>query len=481
MTSRATWHQAVLAALLLLVSMPEGARSDEPPEGDGQESAPLDPRYADWKDYDVRQLLRAQDTHIAELSRSDVLDLYDGFLATCPKNAVAQFLAARVRGGRTARQTMRRLLESRLGLPATLTAEVGVGWDALARLQLEAGENDDALESARLAAHLVPSADQQALVGSISLRLGRSDLAMQAYSSGLQLDRAHLTCRYGLLPVLLERGDVAEALVLAEATARIDPENPVAHLHHGLALCAAGRTEAAKTAYEKALESPHEDPDRIAAIAAALRRIEHADVAEPALRMGIDRYPEHIGLLANLAQLHMDREAFDLAIGLLERARRLDVHDARLPYLLGLCHERSGRAKRAIGFHKRAMQMDGDELAYRLGLGSAYRAAGALASAITVYREAARKFPESAEALSAHARSLLEAEEYSRAAKEYERLVKLQPGEPGPRYQLALLLDRYLGKEEDAYRHMCAYEQLGGEDPSALSWLSSLRQVYERR
>ncbi|MGE0191547.1 MAG: tetratricopeptide repeat protein [Planctomycetota bacterium] len=481
MTIRAGWHHVVLAAFLVMVHAPSAAWADEPAATGVDESAPADPPYAGWQEQDVRQLLRAQDAHIAELSRRDVLALYDGFLAACPENAIAQFLQARVRGGRSGLKAMRRLLETRLGLPVTRAAEVGAGWDALARLHVEVGENEDALEAARFAAQLVPSADQQAFVGWIARRLEQDDLAIQAYIAGLRLDRAHLGCRYALVPLLLERGDAAEALQLAEATLRLDAESPLAHLHHGMVLGALGRVEDAKTAYEKALENTRDDPDRIAAIAAALRRIEHADLAELALRVGIDRHPEHFGLLTSLALLHMDREAYPLAIDLLERAKRLDVHDARLPYLLGLCYERSGRAKRAIGLYKRALQMDGEELAYRLGLGSAYRADDSLSSAIAVYREATRKFPESAEAQGAYARALYDAKEYSRAAKEYERLIKLQPLESDPRFLFALILGPQLGKEEDAYRSMCIYEELGGKDPNALSWLASLRQIYERR
>ena len=480
MERRVSWHQAVLAALLVLGLAPAAARADESTATSADEPAAAESPYAGWADQDVRQLLREQDTQIAEQSRRDLFKLYDGFVATCPDNGVALFLQARARGTRTARKTMRRLLETRLGLPVTRPAEIGAAWDALARQQAEADENEDALESAQYAAQLLRSPDQQALVGWIARRLGRDDVAMQAYISGMRLDRAHLGCRYALLPLLLERAESAEALKLAEATVKLDAENPIAHLHHGMALSAVGRTDDARAAYERALQNTRDEPDRIAAIAAALRRIEHADLAELALRVGIDRHPDHFGLLINLALLHMDREAYDRAVDLLERAKRLDVHDARLPYLLGLCYERTGRARKAIGLYKRALQMNDDELAYRLALASAYRGADSLSSAISVLREATRKFPESAQAQSDYARVLYDAKEFSRAAKEYERLIKLSPDSADARYMLALVLGPQLGKEEDAYRSMCVYEQLGGKDPNALSWLASLRKIYAR-
>ena len=61
-----------------------------------------------------------------------------------------------------------------------------------------------------------------------------------------------------------------------------------------------------------------------------------------------------------------------------------------------------------------------------------------------------------------------------------ERLIKLSPDSADARYMLALVLGPQLGKEEDAYRSMCVYEQLGGKDPNALSWLASLRKIYAR-
>lgn len=192
MERRVSWHQAVLAALLVLGLAPAAARADESTATSADEPAAAESPYAGWADQDVRQLLREQDTQIAEQSRRDLFKLYDGFVATCPDNGVALFLQARARGTRAARKTMRRLLETRLGLPVTRPAEIGAAWDALARQQAEADENEDALESAQYAAQLLRSPDQQALVGWIARRLGRDDVAMQAYISGMRLDRAHL-------------------------------------------------------------------------------------------------------------------------------------------------------------------------------------------------------------------------------------------------------------------------------------------------
>lgn len=428
---------------------------------------------------DLRELLFIQDQMCASKQRATARKLFRSALRDKPDSAMAGFLYARLRDSRSGRRQMREALERRLGLPVTRAAEVGAGWDALARAHIMAEEYEAAAEAAAYARRLLPSANAYALEGWIAQRRGQPERAMHRFIAALRMDKWHMDTRFALVPLLLQQNEIKAALGLALETLTRNTRSAVAHMHWGMALAAGGNAKAARAAYGTALELVGRDPDRVAAIAAALRRIGDAKLARARIDAALEDAPEHYGLLLNRGLIEVDEGRYETAAEYFNRARKIRPREASTHYLYGVCLERSGRARKAISVLKKATRYAPKTLVYRLALGRAYQADDRHENAIAVFRKAARDFPESTEAQQTYARALFDDKRYKHSAKEYERLIELQPDAAYPRYMLAIVYGYHLGQGPRAYKLLQEYVDLGGKEPGALRWLKQLQRELD--
>ena len=456
----------VLGLLLLAGTLATGARTSRAETPDAQ----------DWLGHDIRQLLRMQDEMRADGREQDAKALFQRLRKANPDNLVAKFLAARLFNTAPSRKTMEKALQQRLGLPVARSQEVGAAWLALARAQVDAAKWGDALVSARHAATLTHSATAQALVAWLARRSGDKKLAITAYTATLRASPRHMPSRHALAMLLLQEQKTADALKLVQGTLLLAPRDPKAHLHWGMALSAAGRVEDARNAYAVALQLSAGDPDGLSTIAAALRRIEHAKLAEDALVNALRSSPDHFGLLVNLAIIAMDREDNEGAIALLKRARKKHPGQASTSFLLGLAYHRSKNYRKAIQVLHTAVKEDPTQPSYRLALGEAYREAELPDNAVRIIREAVRKFPDHERLRHTYARALFDRKKYRESAKEYAAIIERHPDELAPRFLLAIVYGAHLGEPRRAHSLLEEYASMGGSEPAALEWLKKLRK-----
>ena len=432
----------------------------------------------DLREGAVRKLLATQDRMILTGGRARARAVFSALRRETPGSLLAEFLYSRARGGSIGRTGMREALKQRLGLPAQLAPQVGFGWAALARVESDRGASKEALVCARYAAALTRSGSCYALLGWLARKAGEDDLARVSYTKAVRASPTLMRARQALLMILLEHREYESALRLARSTLVLTPRSAIAHLQWGMALSSAGSIERGRDAYLVALRLAKGDPDRVAAVAAALRRIEHAKLAEAGLEEALRAAPKHYGLLVGLAALRIGRGQLDEAVLLLERARRVRPKEASTLYLIGAAQQRRGKVRKAAKAYRAALKLAPDRIAYHLALGRIYQSTGAHAGALRVLKSAARQFPDSPAVASAFARALYEKRKYKAAADEYERAIELAPKDPAARFMLAVVLGGKLGLKEKAYRLLEEYEALGGLEPAALKWLEQLREVY---
>ncbi len=428
----------------------------------------------------LSQLIGQQNKLLASKQAGSAKKTYRLLLKDNPSSEVARFLYGRVLGGKKGRQLMAMALEGRLGLDADQYREIGLAWDILARSYIKADDLPAALKAAKHGASLMRNASAYGLVAWIATRLGNDDVAILNYTQSLRQNPRNLPSRHELVQLLLKKNRVVSALKVAKGTLILAPREHRAHLLWGTALAAAGNTTAARSAYQVAIKLADGNPDRVSAVAAALRRIEHAELAEAAIKASLEEAPKHYGLLVNLALIHLDREEKADAIKLLLKAKRAHPRLASTHYLLGLAHLRAkegGKAARAL---HAALRCDGDVLDYYLTLGQAYNSIEKHDAALSVLKRAASKFPDEPRAQASYGHALYTSKKNKAAARAYERVLKLKPDDTNARFMLALVYGTRLGQLERAYDLLEEYDRLGGTEPGAVSWLKQLRKKFRR-
>lgn len=482
---------ALLAPLLLGAlawgAAPAPARADEPgatapaaPAAGTEDAAPAplvapDPRSLLT---DLRVGLTFQDRlRRSGASAEGVLRVFESLQRGNPENELLRFLLARARGTRADCETMRAGLERRLGLPVSEAEQVGAGWFALARCQADLGLLDEGLSSAGYALRLAPSERTWSLLGWIQQRRGDSAQALTAYIEALRIDPRPLSTRLALTELLLQADRVPDALSVAKGTLMLAPRSALGQLYWGSALCLAGNVDDGRRAYQRALRLAEGDADQVAAVAAALRRIDGQTLAYEPLLAAHRAQPGHRGVLAQLVGIQLETGRTDQAALLLDDALKRAPDDAPLWYLRGLAYDAAKDPRDAAVAYQRASRLAPERLDYRMAQGAAHTRAGEGRAAVNVYGAAVQRFKEDARARERYARALLQQRQYTEAAQQFEELSRLAPNDPNPCYFVAVVRGVHLGQAREARQWLERYSVLGGAEPAALRWLEDLRRA----
>jgi tetratricopeptide (TPR) repeat protein len=425
---------------------------------------------------DVRVGIALQDRMARTLPPAGVERVFSAMARGAPESRLLAFLAARARGGAEGATAMRALLVERLGLPVSERGQIGAGWAALARLQGDLGQLDAGLESAGYALRLDPRAETHALGGWLFQKKGDLASAIKAYGNAVKANPRALGARLALTELFLRAGKLEDALTTARATLLLAPRSAQGQLQWGTALALSGNTDDARKAYQRAMRLAGTNPDAVAAVAAALRRIEGQSLAVDGLRRAHAANPKHLEVAVQFASLLLE-------VGRAKEARAVSISalaqhetDARLWFLKGTAEEATLVGREAVQSYQRAIKHDPDKLEYRLALAAALRRVKEVAQALAAYKQAALRFPEERRAREMYGRALMEQQMYAEAVVEFEEAVRLAPQDPNPSYLVAVVRGLHLGQVRPARKAMERYLALGGSDPAALEWLDRLRQ-----
>jgi len=300
---------------------------------------------------------------------SPALDAVSGYLRSQPSNPEAYALAMRLahRLGRERRAQM--LAEKLAGLPgqetralverATLVAAADGPAAAIESIERSGLDLSDPIHAEALRVLL----EQLAVQGSHERALARIDASLSAHPAEVRFHRLR-----GEVFEWAGRADAARGAF--ERAVELDARDPAALA--GLARLAVARRdyEDGLSFYARAVEADPEDASISFANAALLLEREHLDAAEQSLGLLIYRHPRHAAAAHELAKLLLARDGDpDRALDLAQRAVMFGSEPDALE-TLGLIRLERGEAAAAVEALTRAAEAQprSARTQYRLGL-----------------------------------------------------------------------------------------------------------------
>jgi tetratricopeptide (TPR) repeat protein len=308
---------------------------------------------------------------------------------------------------------------------------------------------------------------------------------------------------------LHQAGDIPGAISGYRAYLKEVPKNFMARSNLGAALAKAGRYEDAISEYNLALElEPRNLPVRVN-LALAYYKSGQIEPAAQELAKAVDQDPSNTQAVFLLADCHLRLGEYKKVIQLLEPLEKRSPDDKVLVYLLGSALIRDNQLTRGQLLVDRILR-DGDSAEARLLLGTTRMNAHEYAEALVDLKRAVELNPKLPDVYSYYGLALLSTgdmaaagdafrkelesnpndfmsnlqvgvilkqdQRFDEARPLFERALRVRPGDPGVRYQLATL-DLMTGKIADACTKL---EQLIKESPEFVEAHVSLATVYYR-
>jgi Flp pilus assembly protein TadD len=291
-------------------------------------------------------------------------------------------------------------------------------------------------------------------------------------------------------------GRTAEALAILEPLSRAQPQAPLVHYEHGMALARAGRSDAAVAALRRALalkpelsqarlalaDQLYETGDLAGADAAYLAHVRHSirdpRLMEAAEALAADRLPEaETRLKARLRQSPTDVAAMRMlaelavrvgrtgeALALLERCLELapGFAEARQNYALVL--HRDQQSELALEQLERVLASEPNNPACRTLKAAILCRLGEYAAGIALYEGLLREYPDNARVWMSQGHALKTAGRQDEAIAAYRRSIALDPGFGEAYWSLANLKTfRFDDDEIAAMRRQLARTDLADE------------------
>ncbi len=207
----------------------------------------------------------------------------------------------------------------------------------------QAAQNDGAIARAAFAQ------------GASAMDGGRAEEARDAFAKAVAAapdwGLAHLS--FGIAEQTVDP-ESDRALTSLEAAVRLEPENPKAHYHLGLAYDRKGRFSEAAKQYAIALERRPQMYDAQFQLANALRMSGELQAAIGAFEVLLRGEPAHIGALSALSEVYENAQRLEDAEAALQTITRLQPNVAYHQYRLAKFYERTGNANKAHAAYVRA-------------------------------------------------------------------------------------------------------------------------------
>ena len=308
---------------------------------------------------------------------------------------------------------------------------------------------------------------------------------------------------------LHQAGDIAGAIVEYRAFLKQSPNNVMARSNLGAALSKSGRYEEATVEYRKALDlEPRNLPVRVNLALAYYKTAQIADAAEE-LTKAVKQGPPNRQAIFLLADCDLRLGENKKVIELLAPLEKESPNDKALVYLLGTALIRDNQPARGQLLVDRILR-EGESAEAHLLLGTTKMNAQEFAGALVDLKKAADLNPQLPDVFSYYGLALLstgdvaaattafrkelesnpndfvsnlqlgsifkQEQRYDEALSSFERALRVRPGDPGVRYQLATL-DVISGNLDQACSRL---EQLIKESPHFVEAHVTLATVYYR-
>jgi tetratricopeptide (TPR) repeat protein len=308
---------------------------------------------------------------------------------------------------------------------------------------------------------------------------------------------------------LHQDGDIPGAIAAYRAYLKEAPKSVMARSNLGAALSKAGQYEEAIVEYRRALDlEPRNLPVRVN-LALSYYKTSQISAAAEELSKAVAQQPSNRQAVFLLADCDLRLGENEKVIELLDPLEKESPNDKALVYLLGTALIRDNQTARGQLLVDRILR-EGDSAEARLLLGTTKMNAQDYAEALVDLKRAAELNPQLPDVFSFYGLALLSTgdmaaaanafrkelesnpndfvsnlqmgvifkqdQRYEEARSSFDRALRVRPGDPGVRYQLATL-DLALGNVEQACAQL---EELIKETPHFVEAHVSLATVYYR-
>jgi tetratricopeptide (TPR) repeat protein len=197
-----------------------------------------------------------------------------------------------------------------------------------------------------------------------------------------------LLAHYNLGNLLVERGQIDEAIGHLEKVVAIEPSNSEAHNNLGAALARRGQLDEAMRHYQRALELKPGFADAHNNLGAALVRRGQLDEAMRHYQRALELRPDYAEAHNNWGAALARRGRLDEAMRHYQRALEIKPDYAEAHNNLGAALAARGRIDEAIGHYQQALQINPSYAQAHYNLGLALAARGRTDEAAAHYRTA---------------------------------------------------------------------------------------------
>ena len=252
--------------------------------------------------------------------------------------------------------------------------------------------------------------------------------------------------------VLLQRGEVDEAMVHYQKALEIKPDSAETHYNLGNVLLQQGKVDEAIAQYQKALEINPDYAETHYNLGNALLKKGRVDEAISQYQMALQINPDYAEAHINFGIALLQKGNVDEAIAQYQTALEIKPNSAETCYHLGNALLQKGRVDEAIAQYQKALEINPENAEAHNNLGNAQLKTGKVDEAIAQYQKSLEIKPDNAEAHYNFGNALLKMGKVDEAMVHYQKALQIKPDYAEAHSNLGgVLLQR--GKADEAIAH----------------------------
>jgi protein O-GlcNAc transferase len=280
--------------------------------------------------------------------------------------------------------------------------------------------------------------DSLHLLGVISYKTGRSDVAVDIFGKAIASNGASAECHHNLGLALVRLDRIDEATAHFTQAVALDPTAVAAHVSLGNALKAEGKLDDAAVQYRRALALK---PDYTLAqcnLGNVLREQGKLDEAITQYRLALGFEPRSVMVLSNLAKTLDRKGEADDALATYRRALALKPNDPELHNDFGNLLWQQGRLDDADTHYQRALALKPDFVEAFYNRGGAAQAADRHDEALASFDKALALKPDYAKAHYARGHSLHVTNRWQEALESFAKVLSLEPDHAEAKFAMCM-------------------------------------------
>ncbi len=299
-------------------------------------------------------------------------------------------------------------------------------------------------------------------LGNLLLQRGQVKEAIAHFQQALaiQPNASDVHCNLG--SALLVQGRAAEAVAHFKEALRIQPTSAQAHINLGNVLLQQGQVNEALAHFQKAVELQPGQASAFYSLGSALLQAGRTEEAVAQFQRALELQPNLASAHMNLGNALLSKRQLNEAIIQFRQAAELEPGLATAHHNLGNALLQAGQVDEAITQFRAALAIQPDFAGAHNGLANALLGKGQADEAITEFQKALRLQPDFAEAHLNLANLLLQSDRVDEAIPHFRKALQLQPNLVDAHNNLANALLRK-GQVDEAITH---YERALSLEPN---------------